>query len=1287
MSNLATRITISAFDTASSVFRRAGLEAENLKRRVFSLNTALAGLGVGIGLNEMYQQTKNFESALTDMARVTERDLGAVRNDIMLLEPALGDSTKLMQAYYQTISGGVTEPTRALKTLKIAAKAANAGHTEQAQVITALTKVMKGYAGEVKDATEASDLLFAIEREGQTTFAELVPVVGDLSSLSHELSISSAEMGGALSLVTQTAGSTAEAATKYRAVLLGLYKPVGEMEKMLKNLGYANGKQLLQAKGLAGALKLLKKASEEYNVPLSKLFESQEAFLGVTALSARGFKDLEKKTKAVANSTGATEAAFARWEKTLEGLEETARNTIGKFMTEFGTELAPQMREGLGSVTQWLADNKDEFKDWGEEVGTVLTSTGESISGILTTYKSLPEWMKESTGMGLIGGILFGPKGMLVVGLLDTTLKNVKDIGEELSLVASGDMTIWEHLTSPYGDSLAKSKIAYRNSAEGMQEKIVSLQEKQASPFYTHKEKEQFQEKIDAFQSQIERIDKQRGLYALRNDYAEKKKLFLANNAKNGSTSKPDLAQFQHANAGLLKRIAVLEALETKERQQQRDTFSFWKPSTAPAIPPKKTTNKKGDDTSSNDSSPSTSPNTPTVNSDAVDLALKENSQFVKAEEKAAQDAAKKAAEDAQNVIAKQLSAEYEAAKKIAGIDEDTYNKRIALLNDEVKAARDCGADEHAIQVYYAQQSTKIEKERYRTQMTEAKSFSDYFSARLRMDTAEYFNATLRQQKYYKDMSNSMMSIADDTQQAVTSSMGEQLYSVLRGHGASFQKFWDSMWSTIAQSMANNVAKMMVTAAVSKLPGLASSAMELGSDALEGLASFFVHHTGAYDIGHDEYRALLQKGEMVVPAKESALIREAMGGGDRGDFFSQLASTVQAHAGLGISSSGASQHLDSALWGSFTSHTAKAGLDMLGTGISAYVGGQNYVNAGMISTGGLASYAAKAGFSTGLHEFVTGFMSDSLKGFWGVDKTTASFGNTGLSISSSLIGDVVAGIISSMGVLGPLGVPSIVATTALSPIVSLVADLALDKMDVRDNESLRDALEGSLGEIGGRRAYSSFLGEHALSEQRSFTPSISQPGAYLVEENHHFSIQTVPEIVDMLKARYGTNSGHPGINDIPNLADPDYWAARRARRTRRRTKSTDHGGGHGGFGPDKSSHDHSGMAGAPGSAQGSWGRADGGIVSTVLAMNPRDDGLVPLQLGEGVLSRAGMAAFDAMNRGEIPNSPQYADMSKINDRLYNMHYSITLLTTYNKRMLDIMERWEHVGLPAVRGVA
>ena len=354
--------------------------------KVGGLVLAATGLAGAFSFKKAIEESGEFETALVDVAKVSSESLAEVRKKILDLPPELGSATNLMKGYYQTISAGVTEPLAAMDLMTTAAKASNAAHVDQSLTIQGLTKMMAGFEGEIKSATEASDLLFAIEKEGQTTFAEMIPIIGGVSKISHDLGITSKEMGGALATITQTAGSTAEAATEYKAILMALMQPTKEMSAELKIMGYDSAQAAIADIGLAKTLELLKESTEGSAEKMAKLFGRQEALIGISALSANNFETLTKKTEEMGKSAGATESAFGRWTGTWEGIKEAAKNSIGEQLILIGEKLAPHIKNIVELFGGWLEKNKDmiaqEVGGWIDKVATAAEKLWPFIKGI-----------------------------------------------------------------------------------------------------------------------------------------------------------------------------------------------------------------------------------------------------------------------------------------------------------------------------------------------------------------------------------------------------------------------------------------------------------------------------------------------------------------------------------------------------------------------------------------------------------------------------------------------------------------------------------------------------------------------------------------------------------------------------------------------------------------------------------------------------------------------------------------------------------------------------------------
>jgi len=209
---------------------------------------------------------------------------------------------------------------------------------------------MAGYGDEIKTTSDAADLLFAIEKEGQTNVAELVPIIGDLAAISHEVGVKADEMAGALALITQTSGSTAEAATKYKALLIALVKPNEKLTEVIKGLGYESGKAMIADLGFVESIKKIKEHSEKTGIPLGKLVRSAEGLIGIAALGAENFEKLGDKIESMGKKTGSASRAWEDYKKTSQSAWDTLNASMEKVSITIGTILTPSIK----ILAEWL---------------------------------------------------------------------------------------------------------------------------------------------------------------------------------------------------------------------------------------------------------------------------------------------------------------------------------------------------------------------------------------------------------------------------------------------------------------------------------------------------------------------------------------------------------------------------------------------------------------------------------------------------------------------------------------------------------------------------------------------------------------------------------------------------------------------------------------------------------------------------------------------------------------------------------------------------------------------
>jgi len=428
-----------ALDTASA-------QVSKFSDRITAMGktAVIAGGIVMAAFTKAFLSFADYEQALIDMAKVTDEPFDKIEAKLRELDPILGSSKELIKGYYQVISAGVTDPVRALDTLTVSAKLAKSAHVDQSETVKGLTKIMAGYEGAVESATEAADLLYAIERYGQVQVSELIPIIGGLAKISHTLGINQREMAGAIALGSQTAGSAAEAGVQYEAIMVGLMKPTEAMTKAIEGMGFKTAEAAIKELGFVGVLRKLQETTGGSSEKLAELFGRKEAMLGFTALGAAGFTLLEKNIRGVEAGTGAADEAFFKWSESsqasITGLQNRFKNFIkdvGKVLEEDINKMLDKTSEIIDSIDEWMKTYPDLFSSivrgtaklaaWAVILGTVALAIGR-IGKIIVAVKEPLLWLVT---------FFSGIPGMvaLAIGLTWATLEN---FGENVPKWLSG---------------------------------------------------------------------------------------------------------------------------------------------------------------------------------------------------------------------------------------------------------------------------------------------------------------------------------------------------------------------------------------------------------------------------------------------------------------------------------------------------------------------------------------------------------------------------------------------------------------------------------------------------------------------------------------------------------------------------------------------------------------------------------------------------------------------------------------------------------------------------------
>jgi len=350
------------------------------KKAALAIGAALLGIGVasaGMAINF----ERNFANVhtLLGSGSEAERRIDQLKGDVKGMSVETGKSLDdLTGGLYQVISAfGDTKDSSEI--LRIAAKASTAGLATTTDAVNLLSAVTKGYGDTSAEAVQkASDLAFQTVKLGQTTFPELAASMGKAVPMAKALGISQEELFGATATLTGVTGGTSEVMTQLQGTMVALLKPNTNMQKALKELGFATGDAAIEALGYQGTLEALAGTQVASEVGMAKIMGRAEALTATLALTGSQSDVYREKLTAMGDAAGMTSEAFEIQQATVGATMDRVNAAIGVVLVTLGEKFLPLIQsvldwflanmpaiqatvEGafaaLGAAISWVADN------------------------------------------------------------------------------------------------------------------------------------------------------------------------------------------------------------------------------------------------------------------------------------------------------------------------------------------------------------------------------------------------------------------------------------------------------------------------------------------------------------------------------------------------------------------------------------------------------------------------------------------------------------------------------------------------------------------------------------------------------------------------------------------------------------------------------------------------------------------------------------------------------------------------------------------------------------------
>lgn len=430
----------------------------------------VGGIAIAAGLGDAAKTAAEFDQSMRNVdsiAHLTEAELKSLRGELLHLakDPSIRQVPHdLAEGLYQVYSAGKSGK-EGMEILEWGAKGASAGMTDTATSTKVLLATLNSGIKGVNSAREAMDVLFQEVNLGVNTFPELANSIGNILPTAKTVGVSLQEVSAAIAQMTRNGISADEAVTSLNQLMLHIWSPGREAEKLMTSLGISFGSAALEAKGLGGWLQDTMQKTHGNRDQLKHLVPEVRGAKGEFSLLSdglKGYNELLKGMMTASEGAGQTTEALTRQNKGAVAQYELLKKEVDLTKIAIGDALLPTVNDAIKTFRKWLEEwNKQPEAAKNAQTGMALFAAEAGVAvGAVTTLVGWLAKLKTSLatlGIGASSTIGLGAIGLGAVAIGKTGL----------------DAADWENRASKAQEDAAKLPTTlWYNKAREWQKKL-----------------------------------------------------------------------------------------------------------------------------------------------------------------------------------------------------------------------------------------------------------------------------------------------------------------------------------------------------------------------------------------------------------------------------------------------------------------------------------------------------------------------------------------------------------------------------------------------------------------------------------------------------------------------------------------------------------------------------------------------------------------------------------------------------------------------------------------------
>ncbi|SSS87925.1 Phage-related minor tail protein [Acinetobacter baumannii] len=344
----------------------------------------IAGLGIAA-----VNTAKDFEAQMSKVAAIS----GATAEEVIKLKDAaleLGASTSKsaseVAAGQESLAAMGFTVEEILGAMPGVISAAEASGSDMAQTADVMASSLSIFGLEASEASRVADILAQTANQSAADLTDMQYALKYAGPPAAALGVSMEELSSAIGIMTNAGMQGEQAGTTLRAALLGLLDPSEENSKLMESMGIA----ITDAEGnFVGISNLITNLSESMEgqtetqkaATLASLVGT-EAVSGMLSLMKAGPDEIDKMTKSLENSGGASADAAAKMKDNLQGALDGLQGAIETAGIQIGTILTPAIKN-LTEFTQGLVQKFLDLSPTAQKMSVVFAGIVAAIGPLL----------------------------------------------------------------------------------------------------------------------------------------------------------------------------------------------------------------------------------------------------------------------------------------------------------------------------------------------------------------------------------------------------------------------------------------------------------------------------------------------------------------------------------------------------------------------------------------------------------------------------------------------------------------------------------------------------------------------------------------------------------------------------------------------------------------------------------------------------------------------------------------------------------------------------------------